>query len=341
MLSMISPTRFSELISKFSQTGPLLVLGDVGIDKYTVGAVKRVSPEAPVPVVEVVEEFTKLGLASNVSNNLKSLGVDSILCSVIGQDMKADIFKDLLQRSGLSIDGIIRSANRMTTFKERVTTTGQQICRVDYETLELLDKELENSLIERVINLKNVRSGLIIEDYGKGVLTQKVLSTIIHRFTSENILVAIDPSRSTPPQYYKGATLLKPNLIEATKMVQALGHTEKSLDKICEVLVDKLKLSKVVITLGKEGMALLDTKDSGKLEYIPTVATEVFDVSGAGDTAISLITLGLLAGGSLVEACWLGNCGSGVVVGKRGTATVNSQELREYYNNLIKKLEGL
>ncbi|OFZ40238.1 MAG: hypothetical protein A2504_14940 [Bdellovibrionales bacterium RIFOXYD12_FULL_39_22] len=336
---MISPKRFSELISAFSSIRPVLVVGDVGVDKYTIGSVRRVSPEAPVPVLEVNEEFTKLGLASNVSNNLKSLGIESTLCGVVGQDSKADIFTELLRKAGISAEGVIQATNRMTTFKERVTTAGQQICRVDYETIEPLDKSLEDSFTQRVINLKSSHAGLIIEDYGKGVLTQKVLADIIDRFTSEGMVVTIDPSRTTPPQYYKGATLLKPNLLEATKMVQALGHSEKALERISEILVEKLKLSKLVITLGGEGMALLDTKASGKLEYIPTVASEVFDVSGAGDTAISLITAGLLAGGSLAEACWLGNCGSGVVVGKRGTATVNTQELSEYYHRITQKLK--
>jgi rfaE bifunctional protein kinase chain/domain len=147
----------------------------------------------------------------------------------------------------------------------------------------------------------------------------------------------VDPSRSTPPIWYKGASLLKPNRLESQMMVEALGYfKERKLETIADILVTKLQLEKIIITLGADGMAMLDTSESGELKIIPTAANEVFDVSGAGDTAIAAISSSLLCGASLEEAAWIGNCASGVVIRKRGTALCSQQELRDHFCNLLK-----
>jgi rfaE bifunctional protein kinase chain/domain len=161
---------------------------------------------------------------------------------------------------------------------------------------------------------------------------------LITDFKSQGKLVAVDPGRTTQPLFYKGATLLKPNLSEARLMVESLGYKEKKIENMAKILLEKLCLDMLVITLGSDGMALLDRKNMNEVSIIPTVANEVFDVSGAGDTAISVLTSALVAGASLEEAAWIGNCASGVVVGKKGTATVNLDELRLFYNNLISKI---
>ena len=148
-------------------------------------------------------------------------------------------------------------------------------------------------------------------------------------------MVAVDPSRSTPPTWYKGATLFKPNKLESHIIIEALGYfKERNLETIATILIEKLHLEKVIITLGAEGMAMLDSKGEGKLKIIPTAANEVFDVSGAGDTAIAAISASLLAGASLEESAWVGNCAAGVVVKKRGTALCSKEELTEYFMNL-------
>jgi rfaE bifunctional protein kinase chain/domain len=338
MKNLISEDRFITLTNKFTSIEPIVVVGDVGIDKYTFGEVKRISPEAPVPILEVTKEWLKLGLAANISHNLNTLGINSTLCGVVGNDLNANTFETLLEDEKLKTWGIIRSPNRPTIFKERVTTNTQQICRIDYESSEEIDSAVEEKLIKRVDEFSTKHSALIIEDYAKGTLTQNVIKKLIDKFNSEGKLVAVDPGRSTPPMYYAGATLLKPNFAESKIMVESLGFKEKKIEKIAEILAEKLKVKYLVITLGSDGMALIDTSKGGELKIIPTVANEVFDVSGAGDTAISVLTASLVAGASLEEAAWLGNCASGVVVGKKGTATVDLIELTEFYKKLKNKI---
>ena len=329
--------KFNSIISQFAALKPILVVGDLGIDKYTFGEVKRISPEAPVPVLEVQKEWQKLGLAANVSDNLKSLEVASTLCGVIGDDTRANMVEHLLEERGLKTWGLVRDPSRHTTYKERVTTATQQICRVDYETKDTIDEETNRRVSSRIQEFSANHSGLIIEDYGKGLFSESLCQKIIKDFREKNLLVAVDPSRSTPPMWYKGASLLKPNRAESHMMIEALGYfKERKLETIAEVLIDKLSLEKVIITLGPDGMAMLDTKLDGKLRIIPTAANEVFDVSGAGDTAIAAITSSLLAGASLEEAAWVGNCAAGVVVRKRGTALCSMDELKEYFLNLRK-----
>ena len=338
MKDIISLSRFNEITSKFSSIDPIVVVGDVGIDKYTFGEVRRISPEAPVPVLEVTKEWLKLGLAANISHNLRTLGVKSTLCGVVGEDNNANLFDNLLEDEKLNTWGIVRTKLRPTIFKERVTTNTQQICRIDYESSDYIDEETEQKILLRVSEFVKTHQALIIEDYAKGTLTKNLIATLISKFKSNGKLVAVDPGRSTPPLYYKGATLLKPNLSEAKIMVESLGYKEKKLENIAKILVDKLDLQMLVITLGAEGMALLDINTQPVLKIIPTVANEVFDVSGAGDTAISVLTSALLSGATLEEAAWIGNCASGVVVGKKGTATVNLEELNSFFQQLVKKI---
>lgn len=339
MKNLISNERFNELTKKFNQLSPIAVVGDVGIDKYTYGEVKRISPEAPVPVLEVSKEWLKLGLAANISHNLSTLGIQSTLCGIIGNDNNANVFETLLEDEKLKTWGLVRDASRPTIFKERVTTNTQQICRIDYESSEEINSQTELKLISRVEEFSKDHSALILEDYAKGTLTKNVIQSLINRYKENKKLVAVDPGRSTPPLFYKGATLLKPNLVESKLMVESLGYKEKKIEKITEILVEKLDVTYLVVTLGPDGMALIDTTMGGKLKIIPTAATEVFDVSGAGDTAISVLTASLIAGASLEEAAWLGNCASGVVVGKKGTATVNLSELTEFYTKLKNKIQ--
>jgi rfaE bifunctional protein kinase chain/domain len=337
---ILTPEKFENIVSNFNSLKPILVVGDLGVDKYTFGEVRRISPEAPVPVLEVQKEWNKLGLAANVSDNLKSLEVASTLCGVIGDDSRANLVEHLLEERGLKTWGLVRDASRHTTYKERVTTATQQICRVDYETKESISDEISRRIGTRIQDFSSTHAGVIIEDYGKGLFSESLCQKIISDFKAKNLLVAVDPSRSTPPLWYKGATLLKPNKLESHMMVEALGYfKERNLETIAKILVDKLQLEKVIITLGADGMAMLDTKIGGELKIIPTAANEVFDVSGAGDTAIAAISSSLLSGASLEEAAWVGNCAAGVVVKKRGTALCSKIELRDYYNNLLKLMK--
>lgn len=337
---ILTVDKFQAIISKFSDLKPVLVVGDLGIDKYTFGEVKRISPEAPVPVLEVSKEWNKLGLAANVSDNLKSLEVNSTLCGVIGDDSRAALVEELLEERGLKTWGLVRDSSRHTTYKERVTTATQQICRVDYETKTAIDEEITRRVTTRIQEFSANHSGVIIEDYGKGLFSEKLCQSIIKDFNEKGLITAVDPSRSTPPKWYHGAKLLKPNRLESHMMVEALGYfKERKLETIASILIEKLALEKIIITLGADGMAMLDTKLGGELKIIPTAANEVFDVSGAGDTAIAAITSSILAGATLEEAAWVGNCASGVVVRKRGTALCTLEELKEYFHNFHKLMK--
>lgn len=331
---MIELKRFNEIMQKFKSLDPILIIGDIGVDKYTKGEVKRISPEAPVPVVEVYEEWNKLGLAANVSDNLQSLGVKSTLCGIIGNDANGNCLENLLEEKDLSTWGIVRCPERMTTFKERVVTDIQQVCRVDYESKNELIADTFERLMGRISEFVQSHSAVVLEDYGKGLFNKKSLQQIIAVMKEQGLFISVDPSRTTNPLYYKGVDLLKPNRLESELMAKQLGYNETRVEKIAEILFDKLDLEKIIITLGAEGMAIFDSKEDKQLKVIPTVAREVFDVSGAGDTAISAITSSLACGASLMEATWIGNCASGVVVSKKGTALVNQQELKAYFTKL-------
>lgn len=334
--SALSSTRFDELTQKFKQLKPILVLGDVGLDKYTYGEVKRISPEAPVPVLEVTKQWLTLGLAANIGHNLSSLGVKSDLCGVIGDDREADTLEGLVEDSGLKTWGLVRDESRPTILKERVITNTQQICRIDFESKVEMSASIEQKIGERVGEFIQSESALIIEDYAKGVINETLCQNLISKYGSSDFLIAVDPSRNASPYIYKGATLLKPNLIEAHLMVKALGFRPTDLESISDILITELKLAKLVITMGDKGMALRDANASdSSLKIIPTLANEVFDVSGAGDTSIALLVSGLLAGATLEEAAWLANCGAGVVVGKKGTAVVNLKELQQFHQKIL------
>ena len=341
MTLSISKERFSEIVSKFESLKPILVVGDVGIDKYTSGVVSRISPEAPVPLLDVQKEWLKLGLSANISDNLKSLNIKSTLCGVVGDDQNANIFENLLEENEISTWGIVRCEERPTVFKERVVTDTQQICRIDYESKKPINDEVQSRLVSRITDLSEGHDSLILEDYAKGTLTKEVIEKLVVQYKDSDKLIAVDPSRTTPPEFYKGVNLLKPNRNEAEIMVKALGYYNiTDVDEMAAILVKDLELEKLVITLGAEGMALVDTKLDNTVRYIPTVANEVYDVSGAGDTSISLLISALQAGATLEEAAWVSNCGAGVVVGKMGTATVNQEELLDYFDIISKKMHN-
>jgi D-glycero-beta-D-manno-heptose-7-phosphate kinase len=336
---VIAADRYKKIVSSFASLSPILVVGDVGLDKYIFGQVRRISPEAPVPVLEVKRQWDTLGMAANISYNLQALEIDSLLCGTTGLDQHAERIKSILLDSGMASDGIVQLKGRETICKERVVTKTQQICRIDYENVVALDQSMESELLARVEELGEQSKAIILEDYGKGVLTKRVLQQLISKHREAKNLVCVDPGRQTPPDFYRGASLLKPNLDEAMQMVHYFGYKDGPLEEMAAILLDKLSLDMVLITLGADGMAMLD-RDNGELKIIPTAATEVYDVSGAGDTAIALITASLLAGASLEEAAWIGNCASGVVIAKRGTATVTRSELDNFYLRLQETLQA-
>ena len=337
-MKLLDDQRFELITGKFSDIDNILVLGDVGIDYYIYGAVDRISPEAPVPVLRVTKEEMKLGMAANICHNIYSLGGKSSLASIVGDDKRGASLKKLLEQQGVNLTNVVTSKDVTTISKERILTKRQQICRVDYEMENPSFTDSNLSLLVGAFEKQLKKSQYIIfEDYSKGIFTPSTTQKFISIANEHNKFSAVDPGRGKPASLYKGATLLKPNLNEARELVHSLGYSTKNVADMVKILLDKLDLQMLAITLGPEGMALIDKNVSDDVSIIPTVANEVFDVSGAGDTVIGTMIMSLSAGATLVEAGIISNIAAGVVVSKSGTATVNLEELNEYYDYLKRK----
>jgi rfaE bifunctional protein kinase chain/domain len=307
----------------------VLVIGDVGIDRYTMGAVERISPEAPVPIVRVQDEQLKLGLAANVADNLKVLGADPLLCAVIGKDRAADDFKDLLKKVKIPHQFLVADAARRTVLKERIVSDRQQLLRVDYEDVHPVGKKLEAQIFSQIQKALKNADAVILQDYAKGMISKAFAKKIFEASARAGSAVAVDPNLKTPLDFYRGAFILTPNRMEAEALTGIKITDGSSLAEAGHRLLAGTDAPHGVITLGKEGMALFE-RGRFEADVIPTFAREVYDVSGAGDTVISVLTLALTVGASVHEAATLGNLAAGVVVGKRGTATVTPEEILEY-----------
>lgn len=303
----------------------LMVVGDLLLDQFIWGEVSRISPEAPVPVVWVKNEGFMPGGACNVANNLAKLGANVSLVGVVGRDDKAGILKDLLNERDISVGGVITDNQRPTILKTRVIAHHQQVVRIDRESLEPLSGSMIEKMVEYVKAEINNVDGVIIEDYGKGVITPALLKIIVPLARKRGKIVAVDPKESHF-KYYEGASVITPNNHEASKMAGFTIKDEATLRKAGEKLLKELKLDVALITLGENGMAVFEK--GKKLHHkIPTVAREVFDVSGAGDTVIAVYTLAMVSGASPIVAAHLANCAAGIVVGKVGVAVVSKEEL--------------
>lgn len=305
----------------------VLVVGDVMIDHYVWGSVSRISPEAPVPVVNVTRETMLLGAAANVVNNIHSLGGIADICGVIGHDDAGRQLQHMLKSRGISTDGLIVEHGRPTTIKTRVIAHHQQVVRFDRETKEGIGKHTHKAIFERVAErAENGLDAIVISDYCKGVVTRDIVRDIVRLAKKRGIIVAVDPKVSHFG-IYRGVTVLTPNLKEASIGSKIEIEDDESLLRSGKVLLKKLACDAVLITRGEHGMSLFER--SGRITHIPTVAREVFDVTGAGDTVISTLTLAVAAGAKLVDAAKLSNFAAGIVVGVVGTATVTPEQLKQ------------
>jgi len=306
----------------------VIVVGDIGLDEYIWGEVDRVSPEAPVPVVDVVKEDQRIGLAGNVAQNISSLGGTPVLIAVIGDDRGGEALKAELQKANVSSEYLIPEQGRPTTRKVRVISGNHHIVRVDYELKNFLKQETEKQLLEKVKSELANASVLIIEDYAKGVLSKGLTQELIKLCRQRGKEVLVDPHVSTPPEYYKGADLLTPNLLEASELanisLKKMGSTEQTLIDVGKELVKLWDCKELIITRGKDGMSLF-TDD--KVTHMPTYAKQVYDVTGAGDTVIAALALARAAGFSFEEACVLGNLAAGIVVAKVGCVPCSEQNI--------------
>jgi len=309
----------------------IAVIGDLMIDEYIWGACERISPEAPVQVVSVKKESAVLGGAGNVLSNLVALEATVSLYSVIGDDNNASLLQKLIEDLSLSQTTIITEASRITTKKSRIIASGQQVLRFDDETTDGIDLASQVHLFEAL--QKNIRhyDAILLSDYGKGVLTPNLCKDIISHANALNIPILIDP-KGIDYSKYKGATLLTPNKKEASLASNIEIKDEHTLSLALHYFKDTLDLDYAIITLSEDGIGLLDNE----VKNIPTVAREVFDVTGAGDTVLASLGVALASSVDIVSACEFANKAAAVVVAKVGSATATLNEIEEYEHSLNK-----
>jgi len=315
--------KLKRIISKFSDA-KILVIGDLILDEFVWGEVSRISPEAPVPVVWVKSESFMPGGAANVANNIASLGAGTYIAGVVGSDEKAGILREGLIEKGINVDGIITDDGRPTTLKTRVVANHQQVVRIDREKIEGISSSALDKIIIYVKGIIDQMDAIIIEDYGKGVISARLLKEVLTIAKKKGKIITVDP-KEEHFSYYKGVTAITPNHHEAAQAIGIKAKDSQSILKIGKTLLKKLNCEGVLVTLGENGMQLF--QKNGAVTYIPTVAQEVFDVSGAGDTVISVFTLALALGVDMKDAAYVSNIAAGIVVGKVGIAVVTQEEL--------------
>ena len=317
------------LIDRFKRL-KTLVIGDLMLDHYIWGAVSRISPEAPVPVVQVSRETEMPGGAGNVAANMAALGAQVHVVGLVGEDAAADRLVSLLQRGSIRTESAVRTPERPTIVKTRIIAHHQQVVRVDREIPGEIPEHLRDQLWSQVEIILPQAQAVVLSDYAKGVVTPFLVSRLIPLARKLGIPVTVDPKVENF-HFYKRATCVTPNTQEAMESggVSAVRN-EKEVEKLGQSLLKKIDADSILITRGEQGMSLIEKKKPAF--HIPTRAREVFDVTGAGDTVISTLTLALAAGATLKVAAELANYAAGIVVGKLGTASVTGAELLKTVN---------
>jgi D-glycero-beta-D-manno-heptose-7-phosphate kinase len=306
----------------------ILVIGDIILDRYIWGKVSRISPEAPVPVVEVTDEDFLLGGATNVAHNIVSLGGSVTIAGVAGNDRGGDILRKMLDDKKIQHDGVVWTS-RPTTMKTRVIAHSQQVVRFDREDKNKVDGKTFTYILGYLKkNLLN-HDAVIISDYRKGVISSELVREIVRIAKTKNIFVSVDP-KVGHFHCYKHVSLITPNVHEASAASGIEVRDEKSLINAGKTLLRKILCDAVLVTRGEHGMSLF-RKD--KVIHIPTVAKNVYDVTGAGDTVIAVFTLAHASGASLDEAAIIANHAAGIVVGEIGTAVITPEQLRRSFSS--------
>ncbi|MDR0618215.1 MAG: D-glycero-beta-D-manno-heptose-7-phosphate kinase [Endomicrobium sp.] len=322
-----------DLIDSFKKQS-VLIVGDTMIDKFVWGKVERISPEAPVPLVEVMKETQVLGGAANVTNNITALGAKAYMVSSIGNDLDGKNVIGMFKEKEIDSDCLVCDEKRPTIVKTRIIAVSQQLVRVDKEVKGQFDSRIENKLISNIESLIPKVNAVIISDYGKGVVGPKVLKRTIALAKKYKIPVTVDP-KIEHFKKYKNITTITPNEKEAIEGMNAKNiKTDFDVANLGKKILKTLKSDSVVITRGEKGMTLIEPNN--KITNIPTRAKEVYDVTGAGDTVISTMTLALAAKANLLIAAELANFAAGIVVAKLGTATATSEELKDVIKEFYK-----
>lgn len=313
----------SRWISKF-EGRKIAIIGDLILDEFIWGSVRRISPEAPVPVVEVDRESTRLGGAANVAVNLVSLGATPMLVGILGNDSASSSFCENLESHKITREGLVFDPSRLTTVKSRIIAHQQQVCRTDREDRSPIPKAVRAEVLERASRAIAKADAVILSDYSKGILAEGTAQLLIERARSNESFLAVDP-KLRDFAAYRGATVITPNKKETETASGITLESPSDLRRAARKLLEASESKALLVTLGKAGMALFEGDQVFEIE---TVAREVYDVTGAGDTVIAVFTLAAAAGAPLYEAALLANHAAGVVVGKIGTAAVYPEDLR-------------
>jgi rfaE bifunctional protein kinase chain/domain len=322
-LIQLSKQRLHHIIDGFKGK-KILVLGDLMLDEYLIGEVRRISPEAPVPVVEVKEQQIRFGGAANVALNIVTLGAEPILVGAIGTDREGDLFADLMRARRMSLSGLQRFDDRPTTVKTRVIGHSQHITRVDREKKDYLHETEEKRIIEALEKHTRDVDALIIEDYNKGVLTANVIEAAISLANRFEKLVTVDPKFINFLKY-KNVSVFKPNIKETEEALAMHISGDEDLAWAGKKLLDELQAQSILITRGAAGMSLFEA--SGEVTHVSTRARKVADVSGAGDTVISTLTAALAGGANVREAATMANNAAGIVCQEVGIVPVEIEQL--------------
>ena len=320
-----------ETLQERLATTRVLVVGDLILDTFVWGNVARVSPEAPVPVVEVTREETFLGGAANVARNLAELSPRISLSGRVGDDLAATDLQQILERRGIGKTGFIQETGARTTTKERIIARTQQVVRVDRESRHPLTPEYRSKVLDDIGASIGDFDAIILQDYAKGFIDQELVSGILQAAKTAGVPTTADPKPGNQIDW-TGTTALKPNRSEVFALA-GLPYSDAAPDPLgdaplleaCRILQERWQNDYLLVTLSSQGMILVPR--GGEPHHIPTEAREVYDVSGAGDTVIAVFTLALASGCTAIEAATLANRASGIVVGKLGTATVKANEL--------------
>lgn len=300
------------------------VIGDLMLDRYVWGSVSRISPEAPVPVLEVESESARLGGAANVANNIKALGAEPIPFGIVGADSAGDALRQILDEMNLPREGVITDTERLTTVKTRVIAHSQHVVRMDHETKRDISSDLVNEVIKVLVSMKDGLDAILLEDYNKGMLTKELVAQVIDFARKNDKVVSVDPKQGNFFEY-RNVTVFKPNRKEAEGALGISAGTDEQAETAARELKKRLGCENVLLTRGEKGMTLVD-KD-GSVLHFPTKARKVADVSGAGDTVISTLTVALVSGATVTEAAAIANHAGGLVCGEVGIAPVEKLRL--------------
>jgi rfaE bifunctional protein kinase chain/domain len=324
---LINANRLKEIIDRFNQKR-IMVIGDLMVDEFLTGKVSRISPEAPVPVVDIIEQSIRPGGAANVANNLIHLKCQPILIGAVGRDAMGEQFLNILTKNKIIVDGIIKLNDRPTTVKTRIIGHSQHIVRIDKESCEYISGKDELKLIEIVKKFLKDVEAIIIQDYNKGMLTKKIIDTVIKIAQKSKKLITVDP-KFINFFNYKNVTVFKPNIREIEKAFAVHIKSQDDLISIGKQLLEKLKVKCVLITRGSAGMSLFELKKEPV--HLSTKARKIADVSGAGDTVISTLTVALTGGASYQEAATMANDAAGIVCEEVGIMPVDLDKLCQVY----------